>query len=102
MQSLSCARDEIQASAGVQASPASLLYPGDSDSDAVVVALHVGTGDNGTFADKPAYSTSPRMSSAVRLVANSSPSSMTPLNNAALRRASATTFSSIVSRAMSR
>lgn len=42
---------------------------------------------------------SPRMSSAVRLLANRSPLSITPLNSAALRRASARTLSSIVSRA---
>jgi hypothetical protein len=94
-------KGHVEASAGVQASPASLLYPDDSDST-VVVALHVGTGNDRTLSDKPVYSTSPRMSSAVRLVANSSPSSMIPLNSAALRRASAKTFSSIVSRAMSR
>jgi 8-hydroxy-5-deazaflavin:NADPH oxidoreductase len=45
---------------------------------------------------------SPRMSSAVTRLANRSPSSITPLNSAALRRASATTFSSIVSRAIIR
>jgi hypothetical protein len=45
-----------------------------------------------------AQPSSPRTSSAVRLLANRSPSSMTPLNSAALRRARAATFSSIVSR----
>jgi hypothetical protein len=48
----------------------------------------------------PAHPSSPRMSCAVRLLANRSPSSMTPLNSAALRRARATTFSSIVLRAI--
>jgi hypothetical protein len=44
----------------------------------------------------------PRMSCAVIALPNRSPSSMTPLNSAALRRARATTFSSIVSRAIVR
>ena len=44
----------------------------------------------------------PRMSSAVRPLANSSPSSMTPRKRAALRSASARTFCSMVSRAISR
>jgi hypothetical protein len=48
-----------------------------------------------------AQSISPRMSSAVMLVANRSSSSMTPRKSAAFRWASATTFSSIVSRASS-
>jgi hypothetical protein len=49
-----------------------------------------------------AHLSSPRMSSAVMLLANRSLSSMTPRNSAALRCASATTFSSMVSRAISR
>ena len=54
------------------------------------------------IARSEAQPSSPRMSSAVRLLENRSPSSMTPRNSAALRRASATTFSSIVSRAIIR
>lgn len=48
------------------------------------------------------YASSPRMSSAVRRDAKRSPSSMTLRKRLALRRASATTFSSIVSCAISR
>ncbi len=50
----------------------------------------------------PPQLSSPRISSTVRLDANRSPSSRTPRNRAALRRAKATTFSSIVSREISR
>ncbi len=48
------------------------------------------------------HETSDRMSSAFRVAPKVSPSFMTPANSAALRVASASTFSSIVSRAISR
>ena len=82
------------------------------DGAGLAAASPVGTGSGGGSASGtraasiftrragPLQPSSPRMSCAVRLPENRSPSSMTPRNSSALRRARATTFSSIVSRAI--